>query len=354
MPGKTKKYGVLYPSPSDPVHELPNLLKTMAEGLEDTVSTIQTTPGPRGPRGDTGPAGSTGERGPQGPPGPAGPQGIQGPKGSVEPGDVVPLPSGELIPRSRESVEADWTLVWNGGVATLNIESVTINETGNFGILSPSREIPTNLAPKRGARFTLSTNTDDDFGVVYISNIGTIAWSGLTQGKKYRGSLTWSIQGDVSAMSGPAGPAGPQGPRGATGPAGSTGPAGERGPAGQKGDRGPAGQKGDRGPAGERGPQGPPGPAGSGGAGGGQVERMTLESSGGAYALKQGSVVTIVGVGGILKGKLPVGWRPAENISLASVRDATSTEVTVVLVMSNGSVLSKYGVKGAVTFIAEN
>ena len=238
--------------------------------------------------------------------GPAGPQGIQGPKGAVEPGEVVPLPSGELIPNSRESVKADWSLSWNGGVVTLCINSLSISESGNWGLLSPVGAVPSNLAPKKDVGFILSTTTDDDFGVVNIRNSGTLSWSGLSTGKTYRGSASWAISGEVSAMSGPAGPAGPQGP---------------------------------------------PGPAGSGGAG--QVERMTLGTSG-AYALKQGSVVSIVGAGGILNGKLPVGWRPAENILLASARSATSTEITVVLVMNNGEVRSEYGATGAVTFIAEN
>ena len=352
MPGKTKKYGVLYPSPSDPVHELPNLLKTMAEGLEETVGTIETTPGPRGPRGDTGPAGSTGKRGPAGPAGPAGPQGIQGPKGSVEPGEVVPLPRKEIdLSSSLVDCGGELFMVVNGGVATLHMD-LKPKFDGRSRVINYS-DWPKDYRSSRWMYSAIVDESDSDFALAQLAS-NNLYLMGVKSGKNYRGTLTYSLEVDVSAMSGPAGPAGPQGPRGGTGPAGSTGPAGERGPAGQKGDRGPAGQKGDRGPAGERGPQGPPGPAGSGGAGGGQVERMTLESSGGAYALKQGSVVTIVGVGGILKGKLPVGWRPAENISLASVRDATSTEVTVVLVMSNGSVLSKYGVKGAVTFIAEN
>ena len=352
MPGKTKKYGVLYPSPSDPVHELPSLLKTMAEGLEDTVSTIQTTPGPRGPAGSKGPAGERGPQGPRGLTGPAGPQGIQGPKGAVEPGELVPLPR-EVIDLSSTIDNATGTvvLVINGGVATLHVDVVP-NFDGRARLIRYT-DWPSKYYCSRWMYSALSSFSDDDLGLIQLAS-NNLFLMGVSAGKTYRGSLSYALEVDVSAMSGPAGPAGPQGPRGATGPAGSTGPAGERGPAGQKGDRGPAGQKGDRGPAGPAGPQGPPGPAGSGGAGGGQVERMTLESSGGAYALKQGSVVTIVGVGGILKGKLPVGWRPAENISLASVRDATSTEVTVVLVMSNGSVLSKYGVKGAVTFIAEN
>ena len=352
MPGKTKKYGVLYPSPSDPVHELPNLLKTMAEGLEETVGTIETTPGPRGPAGSAGPAGERGPQGPRGLTGPAGPQGIQGPKGAVEPGEVVPLPK-EVIDLTDKINNDDGSgkavLTVQGGTCYLSLEY----RPKTAGTVYPIKDsaIPGEYRAQMWVYNTASSTDDLDVCLVTVRG-KDVRMEGISSpGSLYRTSVCWNHANDVSAMSGPAGPAGPQGPRGATGPAGSTGPAGERGPAGEKGDRGPTGA---RGPAGPQGPQGPPGPAGSGGAGGGQVERMTLESSGGAYALKQGSVVTIVGVGGILKGKLPVGWRPAENISLASVRDATSTEVTVVLVMSNGSVLSKYGVKGAVTFIAEN
>ena len=345
MPGKTKKYGVLYPSPSDPVHELPSLLKTMAEGLEETVGTIETTPGPRGPAGPAGPAGSTGKRGPVGPPGPAGPQGIQGPKGSVEPGKPVNLPK-ETLDLTPNSVGLDSGKIWlyvNGPVATLYLEGVQRSSDGTNYIL-PDGTIPDRYCPERPIWDSVWTGDSKDARIGVDSN-GRVNAFLIPTGTAIYDITTWTIKSAVSAMSGPAGPAGPQGPRGGTGPAGSDGKPGPRGPAGSAGERGP------RGPEGPRGPQGPPGPAGSGGAG--QVERMTLGKSG-AYALKQGSVVSIVGVGGILDGKLPVGWRPAENISLASVRDATSTEVTVVLVMSNGSVLSKYGVKGAVTFIAEN
>ena len=334
MPGKTKKYGVLYPSPSDPVHELPSLLKTMAEGLEDTVSTIQTTPGPRGPAGSTGPQGKPGPTGPAGPKGSTGPRGLTGPPGPKgDPGPVGPRgPAGSADNSGKSDLAERLNLSdtrkenQSPGWYMKNYGSSLEGEFKNIDAI----ELPKN---KKAfcALFTVTPWRDEtgDTPSQVAFYEDKIFFRTYETAEKWG---KWTQLGE-------------KGPKGDTGHRGSRGSTGKQGPAG------PAGERGPRGPRGPEGPQGPPGPAGSGGAG--QVERMTLGTSG-AYALKQGSVVTIVGVGGILKGNLPVGWRPAENISLASVRDATSTEVTVVLVRNNGAVLSKYGVKGAVTFIAEN
>ena len=340
MPGKTKKYGVLYPSPSDPVHELPNLLKTMAEGLEETVGTIETTPGPRGPAGPKGSTGPQGKQGPAGPKGSTGPQGKQGPAGPKgDPGPVGPRGpagsannSGKSDLAERLNLSDTRNLNQSPGWYMKNYGSTLEGEFKNVEAI----ELPQN---KKGccALFTVTPwrdkSGDTPSQVAFYAD--KIFFRTYETEEKWG---KWTQLGEK----GPKGDRGPAGPRGSRG---STGKQGPTGPAGPAGERGPAGPKGDRGPA------GPPGPAGSGGAG--QVERMTLDTSG-AYALKQGSVVTIVGVGGILKGKLPVGWRPAEDIPLTSVRTAADKEVTVVLVMKTGAVLSKYGVKGAVTFIAEN
>ena len=328
MPGKTKKYGVLYPSPSDPVHELPNLLKTMAEGLEETVGTIETTPGPRGPAGPKGSTGPQGKQGPAGPKGDPGPVGPRGPAGSANNSGKSDLAERlNLSDTRKENQSPGWYM--NNYTQSIDAEFKSVDAIG---------------IPKHDR--------------MYCAVITVTPWkdkSGDTPSQVafYEDKIFFRTY-ETAEKWGKWTQLGEKGPKGDRGPAGHRGSRGSTGKQGPAGPAGPAGERGPKGPAGERGPAGPPGPAGSGGPGGGQVERMTLESSGGAYALKQGSVVTIVGVGGILKGKLPVGWRPAENISLASVRDATSTEVTVVLVMKTGAVLSKYGVKGAVTFIAEN
>ena len=346
MPGKTKKYGVLYPSPSDPVHELPSLLKTMAEGLEETVGTIETTPGPRGPRGDTGPAGSTGKRGPAGPPGPAGPQGIQGPPGTLTATNVpAQVATFDLLPQLDPAFTANAaTLTVSGPVVMLQFRNLkTTGFDGSTAKILPVGAIDDKYCPVGNPIPITVISSADDTAAGYVWPTGNMTMYSMLTDHAYDIAALWLVKnGNALVTPGPRGPQGPQGP------AGATGPQGERGP---QGPQGPTGATGSRGLTGPRGPQGPPGHAGSGGAG--QVERITLGTSG-AYALKQGSVVSIVGVGGILNGQLPVGWRPAENISLASVRDAMSTEVTVVLVRNNGAVLSKYGVKGAVTFIAEN
>ncbi|WP_408936383.1 hypothetical protein [Corynebacterium tuberculostearicum] len=315
----------------------------MAEGLEETVGTIETTPGPRGPAGPKGSTGPQGKQGPAGPKGSTGPQGKQGPAGPKgDPGPVGPRGPAGSANNSGKSDLAE----------RLNVND-TRDENQSPGWYMDNYPSTVQGEVKKVDSIDLPKNTKSYCAVVTVTPWGNKSGGAPTQIAFYEDKLysrahesdeKWSAWTQLGEK-GPKGDTGPRGSRGSTGKQGPAGPAGERGPAGPKGNRGPAGPKGNRGPA------GPPGPAGSGGAG--QVERMKLGKSG-AYALKQGSVVSIVGVGGILDGNLPVGWRPAEDIPLTSVRNAADKEVTVVLVKKNGAVLSKYGVRGAVTFIAEN
>lgn len=253
--------GPVGPKGADGVVTFESLTDEQREGIRGDAGPVgpkgdvgpQGEPGERGPEGPVGPRGPEGPEGPRGETGPPGPQGIQGPKGAVEPGEVVPLPRGTMVPAATSSTTATWQVDWNGGAASLMIDSVKTAQTGSYGVLSYAAAIPSNLCPSTNIRGTVSASTDDDFGIIFVSPDGTVRWSGLESGKTYRGMLTWPINADVSAMSGPAGEAGPQGPQG---PAGDTGPRGEVGPAGPEGPQGPQGVRGLTGPAGPEGPTG--------------------------------------------------------------------------------------------------
>lgn len=205
--------------------------------------------GPEGPKGEVGPKGPAGPEGPVGPRGPEGPQGdrgvagpqgppgIQGPKGAVEPGEVVPLPRGEMIPDSNPDVQVGWYLQWNGGAAVLTVQSIKTSQSSPYGLVIGDEYLPEDIRP---AQPVYGTVFADAGGTAHVNVMptGMVTWVGLKPGVEYGGIIVWAIGSDVSAMSGPAGEPGPQGPQG---PAGDTGPRGVRGP---KGDVGPAGPPG--------------------------------------------------------------------------------------------------------------
>lgn len=330
MAGQTPKYKIQFPTASDPVHKLPDLLKQNALDLEEAVQHIQSTPGPRGPAGPQGQAGERGPTGKTGPAGSRGPTGPQGPKG--DPGPVGPRgPAGSannsgksdlaerlnLSDTRKENQSPDWYMA--NYAQSIDAEFKSVDAIG---------------IPKHDRMYcaVITVTPWKDKSVDTPSQVAfyedKIFFRTYETGEKWG---AWKRLGE-------------KGPKGDTGPRGSRGSTGKKGPAGKQGPAGPKGPKGDTGPA------GPPGPAGSGSS---EVQRIKL-GTGGAYALKQGSVVSIVGIGGIFSGQLPVGWRPAEPLPLTAVGNATDKEVTVVMVMPTGAVLSKKGVRGAVTFIAEN
>lgn len=302
MAGQTPKYKIQYPTASDPVHKLPDLLKKNALDLEEAVQHIQSTPGPRGPAGPQGQAGERGPTGKTGPAGSRGPTGPQGPKG--DPGPVGPRgPAGSAN---------------NSGKSDL-AERLHLSDKRKYN-QSPDWYMA-NYARSIDAEF----KSVDAIGIpkhdrMYCAVITVTPWKDKSvdtpsQVAFYEDKIFFRTY--------------------------------------ETGEKwGKWKQLGEKGPKGDTGPAGPPGPAGSG-SGSSEVQRIKLGTSG-AYALKQGSVVSIVGIGGILSGQLPVGWRPAEPLPLTAVGNATDKEVTVVMVMTNGAVLSKKGVRGAVTFIAEN
>ena len=159
--------------------------------------------------------------GPQGERGPAGPQGIQGPKGAVEPGEVVPLPRGEMIPDSDSGVQVGWYLQWNGGVAVLTVQSIKTSQSSPYGLVIGDEYLPEDIRP---AQPVYGTVFADAGGTAHVNVMptGMVTWVGLKPGVEYSGIIVWAIGSDVSAMSGPAGPAGPQGPPGEPGADGAS------------------------------------------------------------------------------------------------------------------------------------
>nr|WLJ25596.1 MAG: tail fiber [Corynebacterium phage HS03] len=144
----------------------------------------------------------------RGPKGDQGSRGIQGPKGSVEPGEVVPLPRGEMIPDSNPDVQVGWYLQWNGGVAVLSIQFLTSSQSSPYGLVSGGEGIPENLWPSKPVYGTVFKSSGDGTGRVNVTDTGMVTWVGLEPGVEYNGIIVWSIGSDVSAMSGPMGPPG--------------------------------------------------------------------------------------------------------------------------------------------------
>lgn len=350
MAGQTPKYKIQYPTASDPVHTLPDLLKKNALDLEEAVQKIRSTPGPQGPRGDKGEPGQRGQRGPAGP---AGPQGIQGPPGQLTATNIpAQVATFNLLPQLDPAFTAnDVILTVSGPVVMLQFRNLkTTGFDGTTAKPLPVGAIDEKYRPVGNPIPITVISSADDTAAGYVWPTGNFTMYSMLTDHSYDIVALWLVK-DGNALVTP-GPQGPQGPTGPAGPRGDAGPQGPKGSSGPRGLTGPAGPAGPRGPQGDTGPQGPPGPAGSG-SGSSEVQRINL-GTGGAYALKQGSVVSIVGIGGILSGQLPKGWRPAETLPLAAVGSAADKEVTVVMVMPSGAVLSKTGVRGQVTFIAEN
>lgn len=275
MPQYTPNYKIPYPTDGDPIHKGAEQMRELALTVDKTMIGVSGIPGPAGPagpqgvqgaRGPAGPAGPTGPKGETGATGPAGPQGIQGPKGTVEPGEVVPLPRGtmDLTPHLTNTTAGSASLWWQGGSVTLNLLALRTVGGSSVQVL-PAGVIPVELRPPELLRTSLMQEWDSDYAMARVSTYGRIDASGANDGQPYSATITWQTAGNVSAMSGPAGPAGPQGPTGpagAKGDTGDTGPTGPRGATGLTGAQGPTGPAGPAGPKGDPGPEGPQGPAG--------------------------------------------------------------------------------------------
>ena len=141
--------------------------------------------------------------------GPRGHQGERGPKGTVEPGEIVPLPNARVDITSSLNPKdgtGKGALMVQGGTCFLSLE-YTPNKTGTIYLISgdsPLRE----YAPAEWA-YTTVTSTDDKDTCLVTFTGSRISMSGVSSaGSLYRMSLTWNIASDVSAMSGPMGPPG--------------------------------------------------------------------------------------------------------------------------------------------------
>lgn len=143
-----------------------------------------------------------------GPKGNPGPQGDPGPKGTVEPGEVVPLPRGRMMPGAASGVNANWDVTWNGGVAVLTIQSLTVTQSGAYGMAGGDPDIPEDICPRTVIYGNVFADSGRSVGKVNVTQVGQITWVGLEANKEYNGVIVWPIGSDVSAMSGPMGPPG--------------------------------------------------------------------------------------------------------------------------------------------------
>lgn len=141
--------------------------------------------------------------------GPKGDQGERGPKGTVEPGEIVPLPNAHIdITSSLNSKDGTGkgTLMVQGGTCFLSLE-YTPNKTGTIYLISGDSPL-SEYAPVEWV-YATGTSTDDKDTCLLSFTGGKLYMSGVSStGSLYRMSLTWNIGTDVSAMSGPMGPPG--------------------------------------------------------------------------------------------------------------------------------------------------
>ncbi len=141
--------------------------------------------------------------------GPRGPQGEQGPKGTVEPGEIVPLPNALVDITSSLNTKdgkGKGRLKVQGGTCYLSLE-YTPNKTGTIFLIDGESPL-SEYAPSDWA-YAMGGSTDDrDFCILSFTG-GKLYISGVSSpGSLYRMSITWNIGTDVSAMSGPMGPPG--------------------------------------------------------------------------------------------------------------------------------------------------
>lgn len=244
-------------------------------------------------------------------------------------------------------------------MATLYLEGVTRSTDGTNYIL-PTGTIPDRYCPERPIWDSVWTGDSKDARIGVDSN-GRVNAFLLPTGSAIYDITTWTIKSDVSAMSGPAGPAGPQGPTGSSGPRGLTGPAGERGPAGSPGPaggRGPAGPAGPAGPTGPRGPQGDTGPQGPPGKPDFSLERHQFSTYSTAEAVRWGNLVQINFAGQDLTNKLlPRGWRPQQTIGGTSWKATTSGPQPVYIQIEGGTgkiTMRGGGASGSFVFLTDN
>ena len=141
--------------------------------------------------------------------GPRGQQGERGPKGTVEPGEIVPLPNSRIDITSSLNTKdgaGKGVLMVQGGTCFLSVE-YTPSRTGTIYLISGDSPL-SEYAPAEWV-YATGTSTDDKDTCLVTFTGGRLTMSGVSSvGSLYRMSLTWNIASDVSAMSGPMGPPG--------------------------------------------------------------------------------------------------------------------------------------------------
>lgn len=223
--GPIGKTGPVGPKGADGTVEFDSLTQTQKDSLRGETGPKGDV-GPKGPKGDTGPKGpegpkgATGPKGDAGPAGPTGPKGDQGdrgergPTGTVAPGEIVPLPREEIdLSEVLDGATGDATLVINGGVATLHL-SVTPDFDGRSRVISYV-DWPKQYFCSRWMYSAIVSFSDDDYGLIQLAS-NNLYLMNVEAGKTYRGTLTYALEVDVSAMSGPQGPEGPKGDSGSS------------------------------------------------------------------------------------------------------------------------------------------
>lgn len=225
MPNFTPNFRIPYPVAGDPVYLGAQQMEALAKKVDSTMKSVNGIQGPAGPAG---------------PAGPRGPQGIQGPPGTVQPGEVVPLPRGDGTLDFHGNIVTGGSIRYfkNGGVVTLMVDSLKTTNASSGDYVA---QMPAGLAPGFYINAPMVSSDDTDVARIVISpGDGAIYLRAGDASKSYSTSISWAIPGDVSAMSGPAGAQGPQGPAGAQGVPGQRGATGAPGPAGPTGPQGPA------------------------------------------------------------------------------------------------------------------
>gem|GEM_PF-1655694 len=141
--------------------------------------------------------------------GPRGQQGERGPKGTVEPGEIVPLPRETINLTNKINTSAGQgkaVLVVHGGTCHLVLD-FTPNSTGTSVVIEDGA-IPEKYRSPEWLYSPAVTTDDSDFALVGVFG-KVIRISGVNSpGALYRTSITWTHNNDVSAMSGPMGPPG--------------------------------------------------------------------------------------------------------------------------------------------------
>ncbi|WKE50329.1 hypothetical protein J8244_09365 [Corynebacterium tuberculostearicum] len=141
--------------------------------------------------------------------GPRGQQGERGPKGTVEPGQIVPLPKETIDLTNKINTNAGSgkaTLVVHGGTCYLSLE-FTPNSTGTSYIIKTDA-IPAKYRSPMWVYNTASAVNDADSALVTVNGEAVVIGGVNASGVMYRTSMSWNHTSDVSAMSGPMGPPG--------------------------------------------------------------------------------------------------------------------------------------------------